>query len=109
MMWAADFNESMDCNTENCPELLVVRIPKESVEETREEINESDGSSSRSTSQQKHGSTNRSISVNHHGIKVGSVIYPFCGLTKGFWSKHEHFQICTQVSSTKMEMMKVLP
>jgi hypothetical protein len=97
MMWAADFDESMAFNTQNCPELLVLQIPRESLEETGDEKIDNNNPSSTGSSHSKQSNTDRSIADNR-GIKT---TYPFCGLTKSFWSKNEHFQICTLVSSTK--------
>ncbi|KAL5781172.1 hypothetical protein ACOSP7_006201 [Xanthoceras sorbifolium] len=94
MMWAADFDESLASNLEeNCLEALVVQIPSESVVEMREENTEDGGSL-----QPKHDNGEGSISDNVE-MKSASA-YPFCGLTRNFWSRNDSWQNCNVVSSS---------
>lgn len=100
MMWAADFDESLALNLENnCPELLILQIPRKSTAAKGEEIFENENSGSNGGSEVKNGNLERSNSVNN-GIKSTSN-HPFCGLTKNLWSKNDRFQICTIISSTR--------
>nr|GEV45445.1 hypothetical protein [Tanacetum cinerariifolium] len=101
MMWAADFDESLALNLENnCPELLVLQIPRKSTAAKGDEIieNENCGSDG-GGSEMKNGNLERSTSLNN-GIKSTSN-HPFCGLTKNLWSKNDRFQICNIISSTR--------
>ncbi|KAK1430487.1 hypothetical protein QVD17_13257 [Tagetes erecta] len=100
MMWAADFDESLALNLENnCPELLVLQIPREPTKVERKEIVENENSSSDGGSEVKNGNLKRSDAENN-GIKP-TPNHPFCGLTKSLWSKNDRFQICTIMSSTR--------
>ncbi|OVA03048.1 Rab-GTPase-TBC domain [Macleaya cordata] len=100
MMWAADFDESVARDLEeNCLEPLVVQLPRDSSSETGEESVESNGSSKGGRSQTKNGIAERPVSDNN-GLK-SAVSYPFCGLTRSFWSKNDRLQNCTIVSSTR--------
>ncbi|CAA0833280.1 Ypt/Rab-GAP domain of gyp1p superfamily protein [Striga hermonthica] len=93
MIWAADFNVTLTCLLdENCPEVLAIQLSKEAETESGEESTDCGGNPS------KHGTVERSISDN--GIE-SLAARPFCGLTKTFWSRSDHFQIRTLVSSTK--------
>ncbi|CAI9777054.1 unnamed protein product [Fraxinus pennsylvanica] len=93
MIWAADFDESLACNLdENCPEVLLIRIPKETEAESGEESVDSNGGGPL-----KHNSVERSISDNS-GMASASA-RPFCGLTKNFWSRNDRLQIRTVMSS----------
>lgn len=99
MMWAADFDESTAFNLEeSCPELLVLQIPRESDAAIGNEVIENENCDSKGGSQSKLANVERSIS--DAGMTSTSA-YPFCGLTKNFWSKNDRFQICTIVSSTR--------
>lgn len=100
MMWAADFDESVAFRLEeNCPEILVIQIPKESEAESGEEIVENNNSDSKDDSPSKHGSGERTVSANN-GMKL-SLAHPFCGLTKNFWSKSSGMHSVNIVSSTR--------
>ncbi|KAF5816372.1 putative Rab-GTPase-TBC domain-containing protein [Helianthus annuus] len=100
MMWAADFDESLALNLENsCPELLVLQIPSESTKVTGKEVIENENGSSNGGSEVKNGNLEHSSSETN-GIKP-TPSHPFCGLTKSLWSKSDHFQICTIISSTR--------
>ncbi|KAK3020461.1 hypothetical protein RJ639_047115, partial [Escallonia herrerae] len=100
MMWASDFDELMACNLEeNCPELLVIQIPRQPAAETVEENIENDDGGSKGGLPSKQGTVERSVPDNT-GMK-STTSHPFCGLTKNFWSKNDRFQICTIVSSTR--------
>lgn len=100
MMWAADFNESIAYHLEeNCPEILVIQIPKASEAESGEEIVENNNSDSKDDSPSKYGSGERTVSVNN-GIKLSSA-HPFCGLTRNFWSKSNGMHSVNMVSSTR--------
>ncbi|KAK3022523.1 hypothetical protein RJ639_046739 [Escallonia herrerae] len=100
MMWAADFDELMACNLEeNCPELLVIQIPRQSAAEMVEENFENDDGGSKGGLPSKQGTVERSL-PDITGMK-STTSHPFCGLTKNFWSKNDRFQICTIVSSTR--------
>ncbi|KAK3204357.1 hypothetical protein Dsin_018403 [Dipteronia sinensis] len=97
MMWAADFDESLAGNLEeNCLEALVVRIPSESGVEMREENTEDGGGDLKGGLQPKHGNGEDSMSDNVE-MKSASA-YPFCGLTRNFWSRNDGWQNCTVVS-----------
>lgn len=100
MIWAADFDLSLTCLLDDdYPELLSVQLPKETEPESGEESTDSNNVGSKGGIQEKHGTTECSVSDNT-GIRSGSTA-PFCGLGKSFWSRNEHFQIRTLVSSTK--------
>lgn len=101
MIWAADFDESFTYNLEeNCLEALVMQLPRDSGVEMREENTENGhGSVKGSGSQSNHVIVDRSMPDNS-GLKSVSP-RPLCGLTRNFWSKSEHMQICTFVSSTR--------
>lgn len=99
-MWAADFDESIAFHLEeNCPEILVIQIPKESEAESGEEIFENNNSDSKDDSPSKHGSGERTVSENN-GMKL-SLAHPFCGLTRNFWSKSNGMHNVNMVSSTR--------
>ncbi|XP_055801717.1 uncharacterized protein LOC129870867 isoform X1 [Solanum dulcamara] len=100
MMWAADFDESIAFHLEeNCPEILVIQIPKESEAESGEENFENNNSDSKDDSPSKHGSGERTVSENN-GMKL-SLAHPFCGLTRNFWSKSNGMHNVNMVSSTR--------
>ncbi|KAI3973290.1 hypothetical protein MKX01_020665 [Papaver californicum] len=113
MMWAADFDESVARHLEeNCLEPLVVQLPRDSSSETAEESVKSNGSSKTADesvksigsskgarSQPKTGTVERSFSYDS-GLKA-EASYPFCGLTRSFWSKNDRMQNCTIISSTR--------
>lgn len=95
MMWAADFDESVTFNLEEmCLEALIVQLPRDSGEEICEENPENGNDVLKGSQQLKH-----SLSDNE-GIKAAST-YNFCGLTRSFWSRNDHLQICSVVSSTR--------
>ncbi|KAK6255442.1 hypothetical protein SCA6_016747 [Theobroma cacao] len=95
MMWAADFDESVTCNLEEiCLEALIVQLPRDSGSEIGEENSENGNDGVKDGLQLKH-----SLSEND-GIKSASA-YPFCGLTRNFWSRNDRLQICNVVSSTR--------
>ncbi|XVF37644.1 hypothetical protein REPUB_Repub20aG0027300 [Reevesia pubescens] len=95
MMWAADFDESVTCDLEEiCLEALIVQLPRDSGEEIREENPENGNDGVKGGLQSKH-----SLSENE-GIRVAST-YNFCGLTRNFWSRNDHLQICSVVSSSR--------
>lgn len=99
MMWAADFDESLVHDLEeNCLEALVLHLPVDSGVEIREE-NKENGNGSSNNREMRHVNSEHSVSENT-AIKNASG-YPFCGLTRSFWSKSEPIQISTIVSSTK--------
>ncbi|XP_058004322.1 uncharacterized protein LOC131168732 isoform X2 [Hevea brasiliensis] len=100
MMWAADFDESLACDLEeNCLEALVLHLPRDSGGELKVESTENGNGSSNDCSQVKHGNMDHSISEDTAMKSVSA--YPFCGLTRSFWSRTERMQISTVVSSTK--------
>ncbi|MBA0840906.1 hypothetical protein Goarm_003443, partial [Gossypium armourianum] len=95
MMWAADFDESASCDLEDiCLEALVVQLPRDMGEETREENPESGDDGVKGSLQSKH-----SLSENA-GFKSAAA-HRFCGLTRNFLSKNNLLQICGLVSSTR--------
>ncbi|KAH1047196.1 hypothetical protein J1N35_037980 [Gossypium stocksii] len=95
MMWAADFDESASCDLEDiCLEALVVQLPMDLGEETREENPESGDDGVKGSLQSKH-----SLSENA-GFKSAAA-HRFCGLTRNFLSKNNLLQICGLVSSTR--------
>ncbi|TYI93368.1 hypothetical protein E1A91_D02G132400v1 [Gossypium mustelinum] len=95
MMWAADFDESVNCNLEKiCLEALTVQVPGDSRAEDEEENTENGNHNAIGGLQFKH-----SLSENE-GIKAAST-YHFCGLTRNFWSRNDRLQICNVVSPTR--------
>ncbi|KAH6833423.1 Ypt/Rab-GAP domain of gyp1p superfamily protein [Perilla frutescens var. hirtella] len=102
MIWAADFDLSLTCLLdEDYPEVLSIHLPKETEAESGEESTDCNnvGLGPKGGIQDKHGTIECSMSDNT-GIRSESTT-PFCGLGKPFWSRNEHFQIRTLVSSTK--------
>lgn len=100
MIWAADFDLSLTCLLdEDYPEVLSIQLPKETEAESGEESSDSNNVGPKGGIQEKHGTTECSMS-DYTGIRSGSTIH-FCGLGKPFWSRNEHFQIRTILSSTK--------
>ncbi|KAI3959262.1 hypothetical protein MKW92_014641 [Papaver armeniacum] len=101
MMWAADFDESVTRDLEeNCLEPLLVQLPRYSSSETAEESVKSNGSSK--TAEESVKSVGSSKGARPQP-KSGTVepSYPFCGLTRSFWSKNDRMQNCTIISSTR--------
>ncbi|KAF3954213.1 hypothetical protein CMV_020414 [Castanea mollissima] len=99
MIWAADFDESLSYDLEeHCLEALVVQLPRDSGVEVREESTEN-GHGIVKGSQSNHGIVDRFM-LDHTALKSVSP-HTFCGLTRNFWSKTDHMQICTLVSSTR--------
>ncbi|XP_031271486.1 small G protein signaling modulator 1-like isoform X1 [Pistacia vera] len=100
MMWAADFDMSLINNLEeNCLEALIIRLPRESDAEIREESTENGGGTDlKGGLEQKNGNVEGSMPDNV-GVKSASG-HPFCGLTRNLWSRNHHLQNCTVVSST---------
>ncbi|XP_050255598.1 uncharacterized protein LOC126701507 isoform X1 [Quercus robur] len=99
MIWAADFDESLSYDLEeHCLEALVVQLPRDSGVEVREEST-GNGHGIVKGSQSNHGIVDRFMLDNTALKSVSS--HPFCGLTRNFWSKSDHMQICTLVSSTR--------
>ncbi|XWS35311.1 hypothetical protein CRYUN_Cryun21dG0115000 [Craigia yunnanensis] len=95
MLWAADFDESVTCNLEEiCLEALIVQLPRDSGAEITEENPENGNDGVKGSLQSKY-----SLSENE-GIKAAST-YHFCGLTRNFWSRNDHLQICSVVSSSR--------
>ncbi|KAJ4846695.1 hypothetical protein Tsubulata_027180 [Turnera subulata] len=100
MMWAADFDETMTSDLEeNCLEALVLHLPKDSDGDIKEESIENGNGSSKDVSHVKHETTDLSLS-DDAGMNSASV-YPFCGLARNFWSRSNHMQISSIMSSTK--------
>ncbi|VFQ72488.1 unnamed protein product [Cuscuta campestris] len=97
MMWAADFKKTVpfDLN-ENCPELLVIQAVKESDVEIGEESFDNKSKDS-NESPSKNGNAEHTISENT-GLK-STLVQPFCGLARNLWSKNDHNQNGTAVSS----------
>ncbi|XP_065624323.1 uncharacterized protein LOC111996853 isoform X3 [Quercus suber] len=99
MIWAADFDESLSYDLEeHCLEALVVQLPRDFGVEVREESTEN-GHGIVKGSQSNHGNVDRFM-LDNTALKSASP-HPFCGLTRNFWSKSDHMQICTLVSSTR--------
>ncbi|KAM3750236.1 hypothetical protein ACB098_04G022600 [Castanea mollissima] len=99
MIWAADFDESLSYDLEeHCLEALVVQLPRDSGVEVREESTEN-GHGIVKGSQSNHGIVDRFM-LDNTALKSVSP-HTFCGLTRNFWSKTDHMQICTLVSSTR--------
>ncbi|XP_056173644.1 uncharacterized protein LOC115679670 [Syzygium oleosum] len=93
MMWAADFDESLQYNLEeNCLDLLVIHDPRDFEPDAALEAINKISDNSESAAQSKHGKGDS-------GVKSAST-RPFCGLTKGFWSRNDRVPICSPVSST---------
>lgn len=97
MIWAADFDESLVYHLEdNCPELLIIQIPRESGAKMElERIDTNSGSKSGASS--KKGNLEHSVSDNT-GIKSASA-HPFCGLAKTFWSRNDRLHVGTALST----------
>ncbi|CAI9108632.1 OLC1v1008285C1 [Oldenlandia corymbosa var. corymbosa] len=92
MMWAADFDESLACHLEeNCPELLVIQVPRDSEAEIEQESIENNPSALKGGSSYKKGNLEHSVSDNT-GLKSAST-HPFCGLAKTFWSRNDRFHV----------------
>ncbi|KAL0432917.1 UNVERIFIED_CONTAM: GTPase-activating protein gyp7 [Sesamum latifolium] len=92
MIWAADFDVSLTCLLdENCPELLVVQLPKQIEAKSREE----------KTGYLKGGFPSKFGTV-RPSIKATGTEFtstrPHCGLAKSFWSRNNHLQIPTIAS-----------
>ena len=99
MIWAADFDESLSYDLEeHCLEALVVQLPRDSGVEVREEST-GNGHGIVKGSQSNHGIVDRFM-LDNTALKSASP-HPFCGLTRNFWSKSDHMQICSLVSSTR--------
>ncbi|KAG8375907.1 hypothetical protein BUALT_Bualt09G0007900 [Buddleja alternifolia] len=100
MIWAADFDISLTCLLdENCPEVLSIQLPKETDGDSGEENIDSNTGGSKGGLPSKHGIMESSISDN---TGMGSTsARPFCGLTKTFWSRNDHFHNRTAVSLTR--------
>lgn len=98
-MWAADFDESLAGNLEeNCLEALIVHLPTQSGLETREEKTEN-GGDIKGGFQPKPGNGEGFVSENMEMKSVSA--YPFCGLTRNFWSRSSSsLQNCTVVTSS---------
>ncbi|KAF5733906.1 small G protein signaling modulator 1 [Tripterygium wilfordii] len=102
MMWAADFDEStVSYLGENCLDGLVLQLPRDSENggEKMVESGEHSNGSLKGGSEVKNGNGEHS-SAENIAIKSASG-HPFCGLTRSFWSRTDHMQICSAVSSTK--------
>lgn len=105
MMWAADFDESVVYDLEeNCLEPLIVRLPRVSDVEMKEESMDNGNGSSKGGSGSESSSKNRDLDhsiAENSGIKPVSSTHPFCGLTRTCWSKNDNMQICNVVSSRR--------
>lgn len=98
MMWAADFDESLACHLDdNCPELLVIQIPRDSRAEMELEIIDNSPSCLKGGASSKKGHLEHSVSDNT-GIKSASA-HPFCGLAKTFWSRTDRLHVGTALST----------
>ncbi|GKV36295.1 hypothetical protein SLEP1_g44442 [Rubroshorea leprosula] len=98
IVWAAEFDESLAYNLEeNHLEALIIELPRDSGSEMKEEGAEYGNGSLRGTLQSNQGTEEHSIPDNG-GIKSAST-YHFCGLKKSFWSKNEHLQTCSIIST----------
>ncbi|KAK4421533.1 GTPase-activating protein gyp7 [Sesamum alatum] len=97
MIWAADFDASLtSLLDENCPELLVVQLPKqtEAVSEEERIINKS--AYLKGGFPSRHGIVGPSVN-NSTGIRSTST-KPHFGLAKSFWSSNNHLPIPTIAS-----------
>ncbi|KAK7261648.1 hypothetical protein RIF29_27964 [Crotalaria pallida] len=114
MMWASDFDESLAYDLEEkCLEALDLHFPRASNNDTREEIAETDDSSSaKSGSLSNHnenGGTKSSLHSNHantvhslYDVKLKSLSsHTFCGLARNIWQKNDRFQMSTISSLTR--------
>ncbi|KAF6152458.1 hypothetical protein GIB67_035526 [Kingdonia uniflora] len=102
MIWAADFDESLAQELEeSCLKPLVLQLPRKSDAETGEDTVENGSSgNTKGGPRSKNGQVERSISDNSEMKSASS--YPFCGLTRSFWSRNDdHMEICNVVSSTR--------
>lgn len=101
MMWAADFDETATDELEmNCPESLVVHLPKSS--EALETSFSSVGSGQRNSNVAKTGDDTVNRFTSHsNGIKLISS-YPFCGLaTARLWTRNDRMPASRILSSLK--------
>lgn len=98
MMWAADFDESLQYNLEeNCLDLLVIQDPTDLEADAALAAINNGSDNSESAAQSKHGKGESSSE--NSGVKSSST-RPFCGLTKSFWSRNDRVPICSPVLST---------
>ncbi|KAK7402243.1 hypothetical protein VNO78_14351 [Psophocarpus tetragonolobus] len=112
MMWAADFDESLANDLEeNCLEALELHLPRDSSNDMREEIADSDDGSVKSGSQSNHNEndyTTTSPQPDHeradhpvYDIKLKSLSsHTFCGLARNIWSRNRRVQL-RSISSTR--------
>ncbi|KAG4380837.1 hypothetical protein GLYMA_15G028000v4 [Glycine max] len=112
MMWAADFDESMAYDLEeNCLEALELQLPRDSSNDMREEIADSDGGSVKSGSRSNHNendNTKASPQSNHeradHSVydsKLKSLSsHTFCGLARNIWPRNHQVQM-SSISLTR--------
>lgn len=113
MMWAADFDESLAYDLEeNCLEALDLHLPRESNNDVREEIADSDDGSMKSDSQSNHNendNTKASLQSSHGNIdhpvcdaklKLLSS-HTFCGLARNIWPRNGRVQMSTISSLTR--------
>ncbi|XP_057450941.1 uncharacterized protein LOC130742862 isoform X2 [Lotus japonicus] len=117
MMWAADFDESLAYDLEvNCLEALDIHLPRDSSNDLREEVADSDDGSVKSGSQSNHNendndNTKASQQSNHENTDVSVwdaklkslSSYPFCGLARNMWPRNGRVQMSTMSSLTRKE------
>lgn len=113
MMWAADFDESLAYDLEeNGLEALDLHLPRDSSNDIREEIADSDDGSMRSGSQSNHNendTTKASLQSNHgntdhpiYDVRLKLLSYhAFCGLARNIWPRNGHVHTRTISSLTR--------
>ncbi|KAJ1424495.1 Ribonuclease H domain [Sesbania bispinosa] len=111
MMWAADFDESLAYDLEeNCLEALDVHLPRDSSNNMREEIADSDDGSIKSQSNHNENDNRKANLQSNHGNTDHSVCdtklkllssHTFCGLARNIWSKNDQVQMSTITSLTR--------
>lgn len=96
MMWAADFDESVAETLENdCLELLVVQLPRQSEAELGDKKVD-DGNGSTTT---KSGPLSKSGRLSDETRVKSASSYNFCGLTRNLWSRNGRTHVSPVVSS----------
>ncbi|ESW22451.1 hypothetical protein PHAVU_005G155000 [Phaseolus vulgaris] len=111
MMWAADFDESLAYDLEeNCLEALELHLPRDSSNDMREVIADSDDGSVKGRSQSNHNENDNTKASPHsnlertytsgYRIKLKTFSsHSFCGLARNMWQKNDRAQM-SSVSST---------
>lgn len=112
-MWAADFDESLAYDLQdNCLEALELHVPRDSSNDMREEIVDTDDGSVTSDSQSNHNENDNikaSPQSNHeranhsvYSIKLKSLSsHTFCGLARNIWPRNDRVRMSSISSMRK--------